>query len=146
MKLSDLKATLGLHPRAFPRFILPNGDQIAAHFHITEIGHMAKRFIDCGGKLHDTINTCLVQTHIGGDVDHRLTAAAFAKILMLGGRVLPHDDVEVEVEYEHCTIIQSPIKTARVRGEYIELQLGEKHTDCLAKQKCGTSTAALACC
>ena len=50
MKLRDLKATLTLHPDALPRFILPDGDQIPAHYHITEVGHVTKRFIDCGGK------------------------------------------------------------------------------------------------
>ena len=137
MKLRDLKATLALHPDALPRFILPDGDQIPAHFHITEVGHVAKRFIDCGGKLHDTTDTCLLQTYVADDVEHRLTAAKFAKILQLGDKVLPHDDLEVEVEYEDCAITQSPISSAELNGEHIDLQLGEKHTDCLAKAKCG---------
>ncbi len=65
MKLSALKSILGQQPDAMPRFILPDGDQIPAHFHITEVGHVAKRFIDCGGKLHETAHTCLLQTHVG---------------------------------------------------------------------------------
>ena len=137
MKLKDLKATLALHPDALPRFILSDGDQIPAHFHITEVGHVAKRFIDCGGTLHDVKHTCLLQTYVADDVDHRLTAGTFAKILQLGDKVLPHDDVDVEVEYEDCSITQSPITDAQFTGEHVELQLGEKHTDCLAKEKCG---------
>jgi hypothetical protein len=137
VKLRDLKATLALHPDALPRFIMPDGDRIPAHFHITEVGHMAKRFIDCGGKLHDKRDTCLLQTYVADDVDHQLTAGKFAKILQLGDKVLPHDDVEVEVEYEDCSITQSPITSADLVDEYIELQLGEKHTDCLAKERCG---------
>ena len=159
MKLKDLKATLALHPDVLPRFILPDGDQIPAHFHITEVGHVAKRFIDCGGKLHDTTDTCLLQTYVADDVDHRLTAGRFAKILQLGDKVLPHDDLEVEVEYDCCVVAQYPIATAELNGEHIDLQLGEKHTDCLAREKCGidgegcapatahgTPTAATACC
>ena len=138
MKLHDLKATLALHPDALPRFILPDGDQIPAHFHITEVGHVAKRFIDCGGRLHDTIDTCLLQTYVANDVDHQLTAGRFAKILQLGDKVLPHDDLEVEVEYEDCAITQSTITSAELNGEHLDLQLGEKHTDCLAKAQCGT--------
>ena len=141
VKLKDLKATLALHPEALPRFIMPDGDQIPAHYHITEVGHIAKRFIDCGGKLHDTSHTCLLQTYVADDFEHRLNAGTFAKILQLGDQVLPHDDLEVELEYEDCSITQSPITSAVFTGEYIELQLGEKHTDCLAKEKCGIDGA-----
>ena len=137
MKLKDLKATLALHPDALPRFILPDGDQIPAHFHITEVGHVTKRSIDCGGKLHDTADTCLLQTYVADDVEHRLTAGKFAKILQLGDRVLPHNDLEVEVEYDCCVVAQYPVATAELSGSHIEIRLGEKHTDCLAKEKCG---------
>ena len=159
MKFKDLKATLALHPDALPRFILTDGDQIPAHFHITEVGHVAKRFIDCGGKLHDTADTCLLQTYVADDVDHRLTAGRFAKILQLGDQVLPHDDLEVEVEYDCCVVAQYPVANAELSGSHIEIQLGEKHTDCLAKKRCGSDresctpakthglvTAASACC
>jgi len=137
MKLKDLKATLALHPEARPRFTLPDGDQIPAHFHITEVGHIAKRFIDCGGTLHDTSDTCLLQTYVADDVEHRLDAGTFAKILQLGDQVLPHDDLEVEVEYDCCVVAQYPVASAEFSGDHIEIQLGEKHTDCLAKEKCG---------
>ena len=137
MNLKDLKATLALHPDALPRCTLPDGDQIPAHFHITEVGHVAKRFIDCGGQLHETRHSCLLQTHVGGDVEHRLTAGRLAHILQLGERVLPHDDLQVEVEYDCCVTAQYPVATADYRGGRIEIQLGEKHTDCLAKERCG---------
>lgn len=137
MRLKDLKATLALHPDALPRFILPDGDQIPAHFHITEVGHVAKRFVDCGGQLHDTTDTCLLQTYVADDVDHRLHAGTLAKILQLGDQVLPHDDLEVEVEYDCCVVAQYPIASATFAGEHIDIQLGEKHTDCLAKARCG---------
>ncbi len=137
MKLKDLKATLALHPEALPRFILPDGDVIPAHFHITEVGHVAKRFIDCGGKLHDTTDTCLLQTYVADDVEHRLNAGTFAKILQLGDQVLPHDNLEVEVEYDYCVVAQYPIASAEFIGEHVDIRLGEKHTDCLAREKCG---------
>lgn len=86
MKLKELKATLALHPEALPRFTLPGGDRIPAHFHITEVGHIAKRFIDCGGKLHDKKETCLLQTYVASDVDHRLNAGTFAKIFNSASR------------------------------------------------------------
>src|SRR3954470_19081488 len=133
VKLNDLKAILARHADALPRLILPDGDQIPAHFHITEVGHVTKRFIDCGGQLHDRSETCLLQTWVNDDdVDHRLAAGTFAKILQFGTQVLPHDDLEVEVEYEDRAITQFPLVSAGWRGGYLELQLGQKHTDCLA--------------
>jgi hypothetical protein len=137
MKLHDLKGLLRNYPNALPRFILPDGDHIPAHYHITEVGHVTKRFIDCGGQLHDRKDTCLLQTYVADDVEHRLNAGTFAKILDLGAEVLPHDDLDVEVEYDCCVVAQYPIVSSKLIGEHIELQLGEKHTDCLAKQKCG---------
>ncbi|MDQ6809628.1 MAG: DUF6428 family protein [Verrucomicrobiota bacterium] len=137
MKLRELKSLLRANPDACPRLILPNGDTIPSHFHITEVGHVAKKFIDCGGTLHDTTHTCLLQTYVADDLDHRVKAGTFAKILDLGDQVLPHDDLEVEVEYDCCVVAQYPIATAKLAGEFIELRLGEKHADCLAKEKCG---------
>ena len=137
MKLTELKAILREHPSAYPRFLLPDGDEVPAHFHITEVGHVTKRFIDCGGKLHDRTDTCLLQTYVADDLDHRLNAGTFAKILELGAQVLPHDHMPVEIEYDCCVVAQYPIAEAEFKGEHIEIQLGEKHTDCLAKQQCG---------
>lgn len=137
MKLKELKTLLARHPEARPQFILPDGDVIPAHFHITEVGHVTKRLIDCGGTLHERSETCLLQTYVADDVEHRLDAGTFAKILELGKQVLPHDELEVEVEYDCCVVAQYPIASAAFAGELIEIQLGEKHTDCLAKEKCG---------
>jgi hypothetical protein len=138
MKLNELTSILRSHPASHLRFVLPDGDQIPAHFHITEVGHVTRRFIDCGGTVHDKADTCLLQTWVSeADPDHRLDAGTFAKILDLGAQVLPHDDLEVEVEYYCCVVSQYPIEEARIDGDQLELRLGQKHTDCLAKEKCG---------
>lgn len=137
MTLKDLKSTLALHPEAIPRFILPGGGQIPAHFHITEVGHITKRFIDYGGKLHERKDTCLLQTYVADDVDHRLNGGTFAKILQLGDQVLPHADLDVEVEYDCCVVAQYPLEATTFTGQYIDLQLGQKQTDCLARERCG---------
>jgi Family of unknown function (DUF6428) len=137
MKLYELKAILVAHSTALPRFVLPDGDEIPAHFHITEVGHITKRFIDCGGKLHDGKETCLLQTYVGDDFDHRLNAGTLAEILELGGQVLPHDDIDVEVEYENCAVTQAPITRVGLIEDQIQFRLGEKHTACLAKERCG---------
>ncbi len=139
MKLTELKAVLRANPNAPVRVALPDGDEIPAHFHVTEVGDVAKRFIDCGGMLHQTSHTCLLQTHVGDDVEHRLTAGRFGKILELGARVLPHDDIEVEVEYDCCVTAQYPVLSARAGSGGIEVQLGEKRTACLAKSRAEAS-------
>lgn len=137
MKLKELKTLLQSHPTLHPRFILPDGDYVPDHFHLTEVGHVTKRFIDCGGTLHDTTDLCLLQTYVADDVDHRLDAATFAKILALGNEVLPPHDLDVQIEYDCCVVSQYPITTAAVTANHLEFQLGEIHTDCLAKEKCG---------
>ncbi len=137
MKLYELKSLLREHPAANPRFILPDGDAIPAHFHITEVGHVAKRFVDCGGTVHDARETCVLQTWAASDLEHRLDGATFTKILGLGKAVLPGDDLDVEVEYDCCVTAQYQIASAEVTESGLDFQLAAKHTDCLAKEKCG---------
>ena len=138
MTLRELKAVLADHPDALPRFILPGGEQIHAHFLITEVGHVTKRFIDCGGTLHDRREMCVLQTWLPDDDSaHRLSAGTFARILQLGAQVLPHEEMDVEVEYEDSVITPTPITGVELTAKHIELQLGAKRTDCLAKDRCG---------
>jgi hypothetical protein len=134
MKFSDLRDILGQHPSAFPRFILPDGDQIPAHAHLTEVGHVVKNFIDCGGVTGKS-ETVVLQTHVGQDTDHRLRSDRFAKILQLGERVLPHDQLDVEVEYDCCVVAQYPILKVKPAGERLDVILGNRQTQCLAQER-----------
>ena len=87
MKLSELKSILESQPDTFPKFILPDGDRVPAHFHLTEVGHVAKNFIDCGGTIRKT-ESCVLQLWVNDrDADHRLNAGKMARILALGERV-----------------------------------------------------------
>ena len=142
MKLHDLKSLLRAHPTAFPRFILPDGEQIPAHFHLTEVGYVAKKFVDCGGIFRDR-EACVLQTYVAEDFDHRLEAKRFADILDLGRPILPGDDLEVEMEWDCCVVSQYPIASARVVDDRLEFQLVARQTDCLAKQKCGCEPEAV---
>ncbi|MDQ6622893.1 MAG: DUF6428 family protein [Verrucomicrobiota bacterium] len=134
MTLTELRTILTLHPEAQPRFTLPDGDQIPAHFHVTEVAYVAKKFIDCGG-LTGQSETCVLQTWLGDDLEHRLTAGRLAQILKLGARVLPERDLEVEVEYDCCVVAQYPIAEVTRAGDHIELALGSKRTQCLARDR-----------
>lgn len=51
------------HPRHALNFILPGGQALPAHFHITEVGHVKRRFIDCGGTVRER-ETCLLQAWV----------------------------------------------------------------------------------
>jgi hypothetical protein len=149
MKLNELKSILRAHPDAFPRFILPGGEQIPAHFHITEVGHVAKKLVDCGGTFRER-EACVLQTYVAEDFEHRLKAGRFAEILDFGRSILPNDALEVELEWDCCVISQYPIASGRAVDGRLEFQLEARHTDCLAKQKCGCEAEAppmpAACC
>jgi hypothetical protein len=151
MNYSQLRSLLAQHPDSLPRFVLPDGESLPAHVHITEVGHVAKRFIDCGGTIRES-STCVLQAwESDNDPDHRLTAGKLASILDLASGVLPVQDLEVEVEYEACSVSQYPLVDGAVRGPELILSLVAKHTDCLAKEACGTDRcigdrAAGACC
>jgi hypothetical protein len=134
MKLADLRSVLEKHPDSFPRFVLPDGDFIPAHAHVTEVGHVLKNFIDCGGVMGES-ETVLLQTHVGQDVDHRLKSDRFAKILQLGGKVLPHDQIEVEVEYDCCVVAQYPVSQVKPAGDHLDVILGKRRTQCLAQER-----------
>ena len=149
MKFSDLRAVLEKHPTTLPRFVLPSGEFIPAHAHLTEVGYVAKNFIDCGGVTGRS-EAVVLQTHVGQDTEHRLRSERFGKILQLGERVLPHDQLEVEVEYDCCVVAQYPISEVKATNEYLDLILGKRRTRCLANERrkpeaagscCGSTTA-----
>jgi hypothetical protein len=145
MKLSELKSILASHPALSPRFVLPDGDTVPAHYHLTEVGHVAKNFIDCGGTIR-TAESCTLQLWSNNnDREHRLDAGKFVKILQLGDRVIPARDLDVEVEYDDYAISQFPIASYEVSGQYIDFTLGTKHTDCLAREKCGVGEDSCGC-
>jgi len=135
MKLLELKNVLSGHPAAGLRFVLPNGDSVPAHAHVTEVARIDKRFIDCGGTLRND-SLCRLQTWFSDDTDHRLTAGKLMKILDKAGSVLGSEDLEVDVEHQVGFISQFPLESAEVLAHEIVLHLTERHTACLAEDKC----------
>jgi len=51
--------------------------------------------------------------------------------------VLPHDHLDVEVEYDDYAISQFPITGFEASGDHLDFTMTTKHTDCLAREKCG---------
>lgn len=144
MKIHELKSILEKHPSKQPRFVLPNGEYIPPHFHITEVGHISKRFIDCGGTIRE-LSSCALQVWLGSDKHHRLDTNKFRSILELGSGVLPSEDLDIEVEYEDCAISQFPLVQAENSQGFLDLHLDLKHTDCLAKEACGIEPSSNCC-
>ena len=151
MKLHELQSTLAEHQNTFPRFILPDGDYIPAHAHVTEVGHVVRNFIDCGG-LTGKEEKVVLQAHVGNDTDHRLRSDRFAKILRLGNRVVPSVDLDVDVEYDCCVLAQYPIFETRIDGTHLNVILRRGRTQCRARERRqteatpGCCTAAASCC
>ena len=137
MKLSQFSALLRSHPEKPFHLVLPGSKTVPQSFHITEVGHVAKRFIDCGGKLH-SVQSCQLQVWLGEDTDHRLSAGKMAGVLELASAkgVLPVDDLDVEIEYEDAAISQYTVQSHAVTESAVVLHLDAKHTDCLAKEVC----------
>ncbi len=128
MKISELKTRLT--SLSDLRFSLPDGSQVPAHFHITEVGFNQKKFVDCGGGLHDE-RTAVAQIWVADDLDHRLAPANFLNILNMSEPLFEGEDLEIEFEFERETIG----KYGLADGEN-GLRLVSKKTDCLAPIKC----------
>jgi hypothetical protein len=141
MTLSELKNSLGHHPESSLRFLLPLAGEIRADFHVTEVGHVVKRFVDCGGTVHSK-EACILQVWLAkNDAEHRLAAGKLASILELARPLLPSEDLDVEVEYEDGVVSQYPISLHEAAPGGLSFKLGLKHTDCLAREACGLESA-----
>jgi hypothetical protein len=144
MTFHDLQNALEANPNRFPRFVLPDGDYIPAHAHVTEVGHLVRNFIDCGG-LSGKEEKVVLQMHVGDDSDHRLRSDRFAKILRLGKRVIPTADLDVDVEYDCCVVAQYPIVKAKPDSEHLNLILQRGRTQCRVRERRQNETTATCC-
>lgn len=129
MRLSEIKTAL--HNLDQVRFVLPDGNLVPIHFHITEIGAITRHFIDCGGteRIEKIINFQLWEAN---DFDHRLVPQKLLQIISLSEEKLHLDDLEVEVEYQAGTIGKYALS---FDGE--SFRLLNTQTACLAEDKCG---------
>lgn len=135
MKLSEIKNQLSTATAV--NFILPNGNAVPQHFHITEVGEITKKFIDCGGTIRyeKLVNFQLWEAN---DFDHRLAPQKLLNIIALSEKVLGIEDAEVEVEYQSDTIGKYELG---FNGK--DFLLLAKQTNCLAQDKCGIPTEKL---
>lgn len=129
MKLSELKKQLSTITDL--NFVLPNGTVVPKHFHVTEVGQVTKKFIDCGGTVRNekVVNFQLWEAN---DFDHRLAPQKLNDIIALSEKVLGLEDAEIEVEYQSDTIGKYGVE---FNGK--DFVLTSTQTNCLAQDKCG---------
>src|ERR1700759_2068714 len=113
MNVGEFAAVLGKSPDAALHLMLPDGDFVPAHFHVTEVGRVQKDFVDCGGTVRSSAAGVL-QVWVADDTGHRPGATSRAGILRLAAPVLRATDLPVEVEYEAGRVSQYPVAAAEV--------------------------------
>ncbi|WP_445756710.1 DUF6428 family protein [Polaribacter sp.] len=129
MKLSQVKAIL--KDVKTISFQLPDNSLVPSHFHVTEVGEITKRFIDCGGTVRkETVVN--FQLWNANDYDHRLHPEKLLKIIELSEKTLAIENNEIEVEYQGTTIQKFGLDF-----DGNQFLLTTKQTDCLAKDACG---------
>ncbi|MGJ8644042.1 MAG: DUF6428 family protein [Luteolibacter sp.] len=136
MQLHELKSLLSEFSDRHFRIRLPEGDAIPLSFHVTEVGHVHKTFLDCGGTLREN-RTCQLQIWVGEDYEHRIETGKMASILEKTKSILPDENVPVEIEYEDKVISQYTIQGHELNDDAVILSLANKHTECLAPELCG---------
>ena len=129
MKLSEFKNIISSTEKI--SFQLENKETIPEHFHITEIGVIDKKFIDCGGKFR-TEKVINFQLWHAYDFNHRLSTQKVIDIISIAEKELLIEDLDIEVEYQKSTIGKYDLG---FNGQRFILET--KTTACLAEDNCG---------
>lgn len=129
MTLNEIKVILNGIERM--EIQLPDGSLVPRHFHVTEVGQIHKRFVDCGGTMREEYKASF-QLWEANDYDHRLHPEKLSAIIEKAQNMLDMPDREIEVEYQGSTIGRYDIDWDGQR-----FLLLSKTTDCLARDKCG---------
>ncbi|KFF00556.1 hypothetical protein IX39_07920 [Chryseobacterium formosense] len=112
-------------------FQLEDGAFVPEHFHVTEVGQINKRFIDCGGVIREE-SVVNFQLWNADDYEHRLKPGKLLNIIKLSEEKLGIENNEIEVEYQSNTIGKYDLE---FNGKVFILK--SKTTACLAQDACG---------
>lgn len=129
MKLSQIKEILPTLENV--AFQLENAAFVPEHFHVTEVGQITKKFIDCGGIIRSE-KVVNFQLWSADDYEHRLKPSKLLNIIQLSEEKLGIEDAEIEVEYQTDTIGRYNLE---FNGKTFILK--NKTTACLAEDACG---------
>ena len=130
MKLSEVEKHLA--GRTQIEIQLPDGSLVPTHFHVTEIGEVQKRFVDCGGTLRRE-RYISFQLWSATDYDHRLHPEKLTQIINVSRQRLGLEDLEVRVEYQG----QDTLQVFALQSTPAGFRLGGLATTCLANEACG---------
>jgi hypothetical protein len=138
MKLIDLVDALSRADDLPVNIYFPDAGFAPAHFHLTEVGLVTKKFVDCGGSMRET-TTCALQIWVANDTDHRLKAKKFLDILRHAVKFIDLDtEVTVEYQADGKTLgVYSLFSTHLTENRGLNLITSLKNTACLAPDKCG---------
>lgn len=128
MKLSEIKEILPTLENV--EFQLENGTFVPEYFHVTEVGQIQKKFIDCGGVIRNE-KTVSFQLWNADDYEHRLKPTKLLSIIQLSEDKLDIEDGEIEVEYQSETIGKYDLG---FNGKHFILL--SKKTACLTEDLC----------
>ncbi|MEC7906462.1 MAG: DUF6428 family protein [Verrucomicrobiota bacterium] len=129
MNLQELKDYL--QQRDEITFVLPSGEYVPPHFHVTEVGKSSKLYVDCGGTVRAE-EVITFQLWSANDYDHRIQPQKILQIIEIAEDTLGLENLEVEIEYQRDTIGRYGLSIDKDR-----FLLTPTQTDCLAKDKCG---------
>lgn len=136
--LEDLATALREQAPKSILMVLPDGEFVPSHFHVTEVGRVQKEFIDCGGTQRRSLHGQL-QLLVATDFDHRLSAKKLLGILELSQPVLGDEPLPLSVEYGQQVAVVYEVSKLEADETAIRLQLGLPQTGCLAPDRCGLS-------
>ncbi|MBD3903269.1 DUF6428 family protein [Chryseobacterium sp. Ch-15] len=112
-------------------FQLEDGTFVPEHFHVTEVGQINKKFIDCGGVIREE-SVVNFQLWNADDYEHRLKPGKLLNIIKLSEEKLGIENNEIEAEYQSDTIGKYDLV---FNGKTFVLK--SKTTACLAQDACG---------
>ena len=129
MNLKELKDSLQKPGEI--AFVLPSGEYVPPHFHVTEVGKSSKLYVDCGGTVRAE-EVITFQLWSANDYEHRIQPQKILQIIEIAEDTLGLENLEVEIEYQCDTIGRYGLSLDKDR-----FLLTPTQTDCLAKDKCG---------
>ena len=135
MTVQELKSILKENPdKQMMLSLSVNRLSVPAHFHVTEVGRLTKKFVDCGGVKRQS-ESCLLQIWVADDIDHRINTTKLAKIMDFASDILA-DDLIVEIEYGEVAS-RYKFGLSQATKTLLLFSLDPIKTECLAPEKCG---------
>ena len=126
------------------RIKLPDGD-VPEHFHVTEIGRVDRKFVDCGGSVRLTQH-CSMQVWVANDVDHRITTTKLSGMFSKAEQLISLHDLPVQIEYGDKVASTYDLTDVKFVGDDgLVLVLEPKQTECLAPEVCGVEVLENSC-